>query len=103
MLTRGRDVQRVHTNGPLLADNGDVLALAAEAGMGIALLPHFIVEESLQAGRLVTVLPEWQAPLIYVSVVFASARRLPLKTRRFIDFLVDELGDATPSAQTARR
>lgn len=90
-LTRGHETQRVHTNGPLLADNGDVLATAAEAGMGIALLPTFIVDDAIRAGRLVIVLPEWRAPAITVNAVCASGRRIPAKTRRFIDFLVAEL------------
>lgn len=54
---------------PLHANNGDLLAQAAEAGMGIALLPDFIVEDALAAGHLVPVLCEWQAPPISVNVV----------------------------------
>jgi DNA-binding transcriptional LysR family regulator len=37
------------------------------------------------------VLCEWQAPAISVNAVYPSARRVPLKTRAFIDFLVEEL------------
>jgi DNA-binding transcriptional LysR family regulator len=75
----------------LCANNGDLLARAAEAGMGIALLPMFIVDEALGAGRLVTVLDDWQAPPIAVNAVFPTARRMPLKTRVFVDFLVASL------------
>ncbi|SDT03090.1 transcriptional regulator, LysR family [Pseudomonas asplenii] len=90
-LSNGRETQRVTVNGPLHANNGDLLAQAAEAGMGIALLPDFIVEEALAAGRLVPVMCEWQAPPISINAVYASARRVPQKTRAFIDFLVREL------------
>lgn len=92
VLSRGSDVRRVQTTGPLQADNGDVLATAAEAGMGITLLPTFIVGDAVRDGRLVPVLPEWQSPPISVNAVYAPARRIPQKTRRFIDFLVAELG-----------
>jgi len=90
-LSNGRETQRVTVNGPLHSNNGDLLAQAAEAGMGIALLPDFIVEEALAAGRLVPVMCEWQAPPISINAVYASARRVPQKTRAFIDFLVREL------------
>ncbi|UMZ14329.1 LysR family transcriptional regulator [Pseudomonas sp. MPFS] len=90
-LSHGSDTQRVHVTGPLHANNGDLLAQAAEAGMGIALLPDFIVEEALEAGRLVPVLCQWQAPPISINVVYPSARRVPQKTRAFIDFLVSRL------------
>jgi DNA-binding transcriptional LysR family regulator len=59
--------------------------------MGIALLPDFIVEEALAAGRLVPELCEWQAPAITINAVYSSARRVPQKTRTFIEFLAEQL------------
>ena len=90
-LCNGKETQRVTVSGPLHANNGDILAQAAVAGMGIALLPNFIVERAVADGRLVPVLCEWQAPAISVNAVYPSARRVPMKTRAFIDFLVAEL------------
>ncbi|OLF54569.1 LysR family transcriptional regulator [Pseudomonas chlororaphis] len=94
-LSNGKDTQRVHVTGPLHANNGDLLAQAAEAGMGIALLPDFIVADALAAGRLVPVLCEWQAPPISIHAVYPSARRVPQKTRAFIDFLIAQLAEKT--------
>ncbi|WP_285426253.1 MULTISPECIES: LysR family transcriptional regulator [unclassified Pseudomonas] len=90
-LCNGKETQRVTVSGPLHANNGDILAQAAVAGMGIALLPNFIIERAVADGRLVPVLCEWQAPAISVNAVYPSARRVPMKTRAFIDFLVTEL------------
>ena len=90
-LCNGRETQQVHVTGPLHANNGDVLALAAEAGMDIALLPTFIVEKAVEQGRLVPVMCDWQAPPISINAVYPSARRVPMKTRAFLDFLVGEL------------
>lgn len=87
-LSHGQETTRVSMTGPLCANNGDLLVVAAEAGMGIALLPMFIVSDALKAGRLVTVLDDWQAPLIAVNALFPATRRMPLKTRVFVDFLV---------------
>ncbi|WP_296178885.1 LysR family transcriptional regulator [Pseudomonas sp. UBA1879] len=90
-LCNGKETQRVTVSGPLHANNGDILAQAAVGGMGIALLPNFIVERAVAEGRLQAVLTDWQAPAISVNAVYPSARRVPLKTRAFIDFLVAEL------------
>ncbi|CAI8801693.1 LysR substrate-binding domain-containing protein [Pseudomonas chlororaphis] len=95
-LSNGKDTQRVHVTGPLHANNGDLLAQAAEAGMGIALLPDFIVADALAAGRLVPVLCEWQAPPISIHAVYPSARRVPQKTRAFIEFLMAQLAEKPP-------
>jgi len=96
-LCNGKETQRVHVTGPLHANNGDILCQAAEAGMGIALLPDFIIEKALAAGRLVPLLCEWKAPAITINAVYPSARRVPLKTRAFIDFLVMELAVDSPA------
>lgn len=90
-LSNGRETQKVHVTGPLHANNGDLLAMAAEAGMGIALLPDFIVDKALADGRLVPVMCEWQAPEISINAVYPSARRVPMKTRAFLDFLTAHL------------
>jgi DNA-binding transcriptional LysR family regulator len=90
-LCNGKETQRVTVSGPLHANNGDILAQAAVAGMGIALLPNFIIERAVADGRLVPVLCDWQAPAISVNAVYPSSRRVPMKTRAFIDFLVQEL------------
>ncbi len=90
-LCNGKETQRVTVSGPLHANNGDILAQAAVAGMGIALLPNFIIERAVADGRLVPVLCDWEAPAITVNAVYPSSRRVPMKTRAFIDFLVDEL------------
>lgn len=99
-LTRGDEVFRVSAHGPLCANNGEVLMQAAIGAMGIALLPRFIVDGALAARALSIVLPDWSPPLISVHAVYPSHRRLPLRTRRFVDFLVEALSapDAQPSA-----
>ncbi|HEY0289203.1 MAG TPA: LysR family transcriptional regulator [Pseudomonas sp.] len=96
-LSNGKETQRVQVTGPLHANNGDILCQAAQAGMGIALLPDFIIEKALAEGRLVPVLCDWKAPAITINAVYPSARRVPLKTRAFIDFLVAELAVEKPA------
>ena len=93
-LTCDRKVKRVRTRGPVMADNGDFLTIMAEAGLGIVLVPDFISQEAVDAGRLVPVLEDWKAPPIAVHALFPQSRNMPLRLRRFLDFLVEELGEA---------
>ncbi len=79
--------ERVTVNGPVCADNGDVLCAAAEAGLGVTLLPTFIVGEALRAGRLVTVLDDYCPPDLTINAVYPSRRFLSAKVRSFVDFL----------------
>ena len=81
--------ERVTVNGPVCADNGDILCAAAEAGLGVTLLPTFIVGEALRAGRLVTVLDDFCPPDLTINAVYPSRRFLAAKVRSFVDFLAE--------------
>lgn len=91
-FSRGDQVRRVRTRGPLTADNGDFLLQMAEAGLGYVLLPDFISADAVAAGRLLPVMGDWQPPPIAVHALFAQSRNMPQRVRRFVDFLVAELG-----------
>lgn len=77
--------------GPMKADNGDIIRLAAIMGAGIAFQPGFIVDDDLAAGRLVRVLPDWQSTEMGVYAVYPSRKHLSAKVRTFVDFLAAAL------------
>lgn len=77
--------------GPIRADNGDIIRLAALSGAGILFQPHFIVGDDLAAGRLVQLLPGWQSAELGVYAVYPSRKHLSAKVRTFVDFLAAAL------------
>lgn len=77
--------------GPIKADNGDILRLAAVGGAGIAFQPGFIVDDDIAAGRLVRVLPDWHSAEMGVYAVYPSRKHLSAKVRTFVDFLAAAL------------
>jgi DNA-binding transcriptional LysR family regulator len=81
----------VPITGPIRADNGDIIRLAALSGAGILFQPHFIVEDDLAAGRLVQLLPAWQSAELGVYAVYPSRKHLSAKVRTFVDFLAAAL------------
>jgi len=85
--------ESIKVNGPVCADNGDILKAAAAAGLGIALLPTFIVGPELRAGRLKQVLPGYCPPEISIYAGFPSRRYLSAKVRTFVDFLSRYFGE----------
>ncbi len=77
--------------GALLANNGDVVRDAAVAGLGIALLPHFIVAHALDTDRHVAVLePFAQAPLP-INAVYPQHRQDMAACRTFLGFIEERL------------
>lgn len=51
----------VPVNGPLKANNSEVLREAVLGGVGIGLLPDFSAQAAVVSGKLVQLLPEWQS------------------------------------------
>ncbi|MBV8658217.1 MAG: LysR family transcriptional regulator [Burkholderiales bacterium] len=77
----------------LMCNTADVLRVGCIAGMGIALLPSYVVSESLRIGELVRVLPAWRAGRLDLCLVFPSRRFLSAKVRGAADYLVARFRD----------
>lgn len=57
------------------------------AGMGIAVIPKYLVESELQSGELLQVLEDYQLPKVEIYVAFQSRSGLPIRVRTFLDFI----------------
>lgn len=64
---------------------------AARSGLGVAVLPNWLIEGDLRAGRLVRILPECTMKEVPIHVVYAGQRVLPARVSAFIDFAVQYL------------
>jgi DNA-binding transcriptional LysR family regulator len=80
----------VPVSGRLRADSIEAVMEAAIAGVGIALLPTWMVGETLRHGQLRAILQAWQPKRRSISLVYPSRRFLAPRTRAVIDFMVDE-------------
>lgn len=85
--------ESVRVNGPVSANNGEILKSAAVEGLGIALEPTFIVGPEIKVGRLRLVLPDYEVPGITINAIYPSRRHLSTKVRTFVDFLAGYFGD----------
>jgi DNA-binding transcriptional LysR family regulator len=74
----------------------EALAAATRAGMGIALLPDFLVAADLRRGTLRAVLPRFAIRRVDVYAVYSERRHLPARTRALLDFLVARLRRRRP-------
>jgi DNA-binding transcriptional LysR family regulator len=70
----------------------DTMYAAALAGLGIAGLPSYVIEDALLEHALERVLPEWRMFDVTLWAGMPSRRHLPTRTRAFVDFLVSIFG-----------
>lgn len=71
----------------LVADSAAVLQAFAVRGQGVAVLPQWLVQDDLDAGRLVRLLPDHRFAPQGVYGMYPDTRHLPMKVRAFIDFM----------------
>ena len=77
----------VPVSGNLRLNDDEALSAAVMGGLGIALLPTFIIGRALHEGKLKAVLSDYVPSERHIYAVYLPNRHLPPKVRAFIDFL----------------
>ncbi len=85
------EVHDVPVSGRVVISNGLALQSCALAGLGVALLPCWLVDDAIRAGKLVDLFPGWEVSgadfATAVWLVFPTRAYVPRKTRAFVDAL----------------
>ncbi len=71
------------------SNNGEVLRESAIAGVGIALLPTFIIGDALKSNALNIILPDYCPPELTARLCYATNRHLSTKIQLLSAFLQD--------------
>jgi DNA-binding transcriptional LysR family regulator len=87
----------VAVRGRLRANDSEALLDAALAGLGIALLPTWLTGEATSTGRLVPLLPDWEAsiaagPQRAIWGVYPPKKVVSPKVRAFLSFIEARFG-----------
>lgn len=109
-FTPGRDLWRfegrtgrteeVDVKGRIRANSSETLVQAAVAGLGVVMMPTWLVGADLQAGRLQAVLEDWRtspgAMDTGIHAVYLANRRGVPKVRSFVEFLLRRWSPVPP-------
>jgi DNA-binding transcriptional LysR family regulator len=93
-------VRELRVSGSLQVNDVPMIRNAAIEGVGIALLPTWLVSEELNTGRIKRILPEYDLtptgfdPGLYA--VFPRTPQMAPKIRVFLDFLIETFGKREP-------
>ena len=98
---RGKKVS-VPVSGRYSVSSGALMRHAAIAGIGIASVPEFLVEDDVAAGRLVRLLDGWSTGRGAVHLVYPSGRHLSPIVRALVDLLVSTFGVDPPWTRRER-
>jgi LysR family transcriptional regulator, regulator for bpeEF and oprC len=90
-----KDAERVQAvfPGHLALEDENSYVSAAEAGLGIAQMPAFVVKEAMERGALDLVLADWLPEPSPLHVVYPQSRHLSHRVRAFVDWLSALIAD----------
>jgi LysR family transcriptional regulator for bpeEF and oprC len=86
-----KDGQRTQTalRGMIALDDENSYVAAAEAGLGVAQIPAFVVKEAMERAKLELVLADWLPEPSALNVVYPQHRRLSSKVRVFVQWIAE--------------
>ncbi|EKE84445.1 LysR family transcriptional regulator [Idiomarina xiamenensis] len=85
--------QAISVDSYFASNNGDSLVIAAEAGLGIAYQPSFLVQQSIRQGRLRTLFNDQPAEQLGVYAVYPARQYLSANVRLLSDYLKQGWGN----------
>lgn len=97
------ETEQVAISPRLYTDSLYAARNTAIAGLGVAVISSWAVEEEIRAGKLVVLLPEWQAAPLPVHLVYPWARYYPARLRKFLQLMREVMPGLGGMRQPAHR
>jgi DNA-binding transcriptional LysR family regulator len=88
----GKRWETVRLSPRMRTNNGEMLRAAAEAGVGICMLPSFIAAPAIEAGTVEPILTDFPLDEGALHAVMPPGRATTARVRALIDFLVTHFG-----------
>lgn len=89
-FTRGRTRRVVRMHQAIQANNAAAIRALVLAGAGVSVLPDYLAQDDIQAGRLQVLLAQYHLQEGGIHAVYPDPQP-PAKVRAFIDFMRDRL------------
>ena len=77
--------------GRIMTNVADPIRVVAIYGLGLVMLPKYIVGRDIEKGKLQVVLEDYELSPLEIHVVYPHRKYLSAKVRRFLDFLQEWL------------
>lgn len=90
-------IVEIPINGQCLITNSQVIKQCAISGMGLALLPDWLITDEINSGALISLFNNYEVTATDfdsgVYLLYPSREYVPLKTRVFIEHLIESIHD----------
>ena len=80
--------------GSLLTGDAEHIRAAVLSGLGIAQAPFWLLAQEIHSGQVQVLLPALQPERVPIHLVYPAGRRVPMRVRMFIEYLVSAFENA---------
>lgn len=81
----------IKVNGRIVSNVADPIRVGAVEGLGMIMLPRYIVGKDIEKGKLMAVLEDYELAPLEIHAVYPHRKYLSTKVRKFLDFLQEWL------------
>ncbi len=78
----------------LEANDGEIIRKSMVGGLGVSMVPRFLIEADIEAGRLLEICPEAHKAELGVYFVLPERRQITGAARAFVDFMAGRVREA---------
>ncbi len=87
-LKVGQETLSYLPHGSLFTGDAEHIRAAVLCGLGISQAPFWLLAEEIHSGQVQVLLPELQPEQLPINLVYPAGRRVPMRVRVFIEYLV---------------
>lgn len=92
----GSGPKRIPVKGNFEANSADAIYHAVLAGVGIARISTYLVNDAIARGDLVRILPDYMDEKSDILAIYSNRRNLSPNVRAFIDYFAEKFGPVPP-------
>lgn len=85
--------RRINVDGPVTANDGEIIHQMTLAGLGISYLPDFFVQDDITEGRLVNLFAEEACESVGIYTLLPARRQITPAARAFANFIAETMGN----------
>jgi DNA-binding transcriptional LysR family regulator len=86
--------RRIKVEGPVSANDGEIIRRMTLAGLGISFLPELYVEDDIESGRLVSLFADEVDDPVGIYALYPARKQITAAARAFVDFMAIRMANS---------
>ncbi len=86
-FSQGKSIRKIKVSGRMQSNVADPMRIAAISGVGLVMLPRYILGNDIKKGKLQVVLESYSPPPLEIYAIYPHRKYLSVKVRLFLEFL----------------